>query len=265
MRSVRYGWIAHALPLAGAERPALVPDRVRDPQPAEVVHEARAAQRAHRALGQPEPRAGLARPGPRPRAAWPSVVRRLQVDEVRDRQQRRVEALAGEHDGERRLGLDHRSHVPTASSPPRIVSASAQMSAGQRGVELLAARACGRAPSPPRRRRPGARPRRTRPAARGATRPARPSPSSSPGQPRPSHCSYDAAERREHARRAARAARPGRAPWRRGGSIMSSISRWPESANSSPTRKRCSGGLPEPEQPHARRRGPQRCAARGGT
>ena len=42
------------------------------------------------------------------RAGMAEGVRRLQVDEVRDREQRRVEPLRGEHDRERRLGLDHR-------------------------------------------------------------------------------------------------------------------------------------------------------------
>ncbi len=40
------------------------------------------------------------------------AVRRLEVDEVRDGQERGVEALAGEHHGQRRLGVDHR--VPGA-------------------------------------------------------------------------------------------------------------------------------------------------------
>ena len=45
---------AHPLPFAGAQRAGLVPDRVRDPQPPEVVHVARAPQRPHLALAQPE-------------------------------------------------------------------------------------------------------------------------------------------------------------------------------------------------------------------
>ena len=56
------------------------------------------------------------------------------------------------------------------------------------------------------------------------------------------------AERLERRRRAARAARRASARWPRGAPIMSSTSLRPESANSSPTRKRCSGGLPEPRR-----------------
>ena len=37
----------------------------------------------------------------------PEEVRRLQIDEARDREQRLVDALSHEHDGERRLGIDH--------------------------------------------------------------------------------------------------------------------------------------------------------------
>ena len=50
-------------------------------------------------------------------------------------------------------------------------------------------------------------------------------------------------------RAARRASGPSRAWW----AIMPSTSRCPDSANSSPTRKRCSGGLPGAEQPHAAR------------
>ena len=42
-----------ALPLAGAQRAALVPDRVRDPKPPEVVDEPGAPQRADLRLGRP--------------------------------------------------------------------------------------------------------------------------------------------------------------------------------------------------------------------
>ncbi len=124
------GMHPHPLPLAGAERPGLVPDRVRDSQPAEVVDEPRATQRARLALGQPELRAGRAGElgdG----AGMAERVRRLQVDEVRDRQQRGVEPFAREHDGERRLGVDHRVPRPDrrrgrrGSSPPSAHTSSA--------------------------------------------------------------------------------------------------------------------------------------------
>ena len=68
---------------------------------------------------------------------------------------------------------------------------------------------------------------------------------STPGQPRPSHCSYAAPTPSRtgpgnsscSARLRARLA-----CWE----IIPSTSRCPEKANSSPTRNRCSGGLPAP-------------------
>ena len=81
---------AHPLPLARSERPALVPDRVRDAEPAEVVHEAGAPERDDLGIAQPELRPGLGgelRDG----ARMAERVRRFQVDEVGDRQQRGVE------------------------------------------------------------------------------------------------------------------------------------------------------------------------------
>jgi hypothetical protein len=66
-------------------------------------------------------------------------VRRLEVDEVRDRQERGVEAFAPEHDGERRLGLDHR--VPRRD---RVEVGEDHVGfgvdqVGERWIELLAA------------------------------------------------------------------------------------------------------------------------------
>ena len=76
------------------------------------------------------------------RAGVAERVRRLEVDEVGDRQQRRVEALAREHHRERRLGLDHRVPGPRPSR-------------GRRGSSSASAhRACrpapGRTARPPR-------------------------------------------------------------------------------------------------------------------
>ena len=74
---------AHALPLAGAERALLVPDRIRDAEPAEVVDEPRAPQ--HLRVRQAQPRARLRdEVGDRSRVA--EGVRRLEVDEVGDRE-----------------------------------------------------------------------------------------------------------------------------------------------------------------------------------
>ena len=96
----------HALQLARAEWPALVPDRVRDAEPSEIVNETRATQRPQRVVRQPELRPGLGREIGN-RLGMAERVRRLQIDEVRDRQERGVELLPGEDDCEGRLGLDH--------------------------------------------------------------------------------------------------------------------------------------------------------------
>jgi len=53
------GMHAHALPLAGAERAGLVPDRVRHAEATEVVHEAGAAHGADLALAERQLRRGL--------------------------------------------------------------------------------------------------------------------------------------------------------------------------------------------------------------
>ena len=66
-----------------------------------------------------------------------------------------------------------------------------------------------------------------------------------PGQPRPSHCSY-AAPTDSHTTAGSSSCpasvRARLACW----AIIPSSSRRPETANSSPTRNRCSGGLPAP-------------------
>ena len=102
---MRYGCSRTRSHSPGAERPALVPDRVRDAEPAEVVHEPGAAHRRLE-LGQPV-LDGRARRELGDGVRVTEHVRRLQVDEVRDREQRGVEAPALERDGEYRLGLDH--------------------------------------------------------------------------------------------------------------------------------------------------------------
>ena len=107
---------AHPLPLAGAERAGLVPDRVRHAQPPELVHEP----------GSPERRTSSSpRSRWRPAAAASSAtavgvaehVRRLQVDELGDRPQRAVDAGTGQHDRQRRLGVDHRLPGPDLGQP----------------------------------------------------------------------------------------------------------------------------------------------------
>ena len=66
-------------------------------------------------------------------------VRRLQVDEVRDREQRRVEALAGEHDRERGLGLrsPHPRSRPSRGRARIIVRVGAQQRRRASGSNCL--------------------------------------------------------------------------------------------------------------------------------
>ena len=84
---------ADALPLAGAERPGFVPDRVGDPEPAKVVNEPRASQRPDLWLRQPETCAGVC-DEVRDGVGMAEGVGRLQVDEVGDREQRVIKLLA---------------------------------------------------------------------------------------------------------------------------------------------------------------------------
>ena len=96
---------AHALPFAGSERAALVPDRVRHAEPPEVVHEPGASKRPHLVVGQIELRRRRCDEiGDRARMA--ARVRGLQVDEVGDRLQ-----------APRRTG--RRRARPQAPAPPR--------------------------------------------------------------------------------------------------------------------------------------------------
>ena len=96
---------ANALPFAGTERPGLVPDRVRDPEPAEVVRETGAAQQLDVGLREPKLRAGNGGKI-RDRVRVAERVRRFEVDEVGDREQRRVEPVLGQHDRKRGLRVD---------------------------------------------------------------------------------------------------------------------------------------------------------------
>ena len=98
---------AHTLPLARAERSALVPDRVRDPEPPKVVHEPGATQRPRLRFGEAKPGPGLGGEiGHRARVA--QAIGRLEIDEVRDREQRGVEPIPRKHDRKLRLGANHR-------------------------------------------------------------------------------------------------------------------------------------------------------------
>src|SRR6266567_5344499 len=94
---------AYALPLAGAERAGLVPDRVRDSESTEVVDEPCASQHPHLWLRQAETCAGV-RDELSNRTCVSERVRRLQVDEIGDRMQGVVELLPGEDEREPGFG-----------------------------------------------------------------------------------------------------------------------------------------------------------------
>ena len=97
-------------------------------------------------------------------------VGRLQVDEVGDGQQRGVELVGGQQDGERRLGVDHRLPGSDVVEATEDLVGMAAQAVGQRGIELRA-RTAARASSlrGGRRPAPGGRPRCTRPSPRCAT------------------------------------------------------------------------------------------------
>ena len=249
MRSVRYGCIRTRSHSPAPSGPRLSQIAFETPsRPKSCTSPRGAASASPLAAARAAPAASAASSATALRVA--ERVRRLQVDEVRDREQRRVELLARQRDGERRLGVDH--GVPRADARRGrrgSSSASRTRSRDERRVELAGRRACARAPSPPRRRRPGARPRRTRAscASRAATGIASPCELARPALARPTarrprrRASSTVVGQLELLGRACRAI----AAW---WSIMSSTSRWPETANSSPIRKRCSGGLPAPSR-----------------
>src|SRR5262245_16381548 len=93
----------HALPLTAAERTALVPDRVRDPEPAKAVDETGVTQQQ---LGHSHPGRGLGGEIS-DRARMTEEVGGLQIDEIGDRGERLNQTLAVEHLRERGLRSDH--------------------------------------------------------------------------------------------------------------------------------------------------------------
>ena len=181
------------------------------------------------------------------RAGVAEAVRRLQIDEVRDRQQRGVEPL--------RARARRRAPARRRSPPPR-----SRRRRGRRGSLGLGARAAPPAPgrtacralaserlrrARPRRR--GARPRRTPRAARAAPRAGPPRPSARPAtraRPTARTPPPSASSTSSGSPSCSPSARAIAAWW----TIMSATSRWPERANSSPTRNRCSGALPAPSR-----------------
>ena len=152
IRCVKYGCSQHALALACAQRAALVPDGVGHAEAAEVVDEPRTAQRADVGFRQSVDRSRLGGQV-RHRARMAGEVRRFEVDVVRDRLERGVEALAGEDDGERRLGVDHRvpafDRVELAEDRRRLARRAGRRAQGRTACPS-ACRASEMAPSMPR-------------------------------------------------------------------------------------------------------------------
>ena len=115
----------HSLSLSGAERPRLVPDRVRDAEPAKATHQAGPSQLPYVGCGEAQL---LARGGGQ--LGYPARVtehvRRLQVDEVRDPEERGVELVVRQRPAERGLGTDDRvPRIGAARGLPRIPPGSA--------------------------------------------------------------------------------------------------------------------------------------------
>ena len=145
----------HPLPLAGAERPRLVPDRVRDAEPPEVVRRAPARRSVRTSsASQPELRARRRRRARRPPAQCPSVYGDLRSTKSAIASARASNSSPRERD--RRARARRRSPPPrsrSSSSPANISLGVLAEARGQLRVELLAGRACGAsapaAPTPP--------------------------------------------------------------------------------------------------------------------
>ena len=127
----------HALPLSGAEWPALVPDRIRDAQPTEVVHESCPAQRrVPRASDCPSraPRRGRDR---RPPASGPSKYgdfRSRSSQSPRSAASNRSPEITTASAGSAAITA---SQVRIESRSPRIVAAFAHSSADSAGSNCL--------------------------------------------------------------------------------------------------------------------------------
>ena len=194
----------------------------------------------------------------RDRARMSERVRRLQVDEVRDRGQRVVDGVADEDDGERRLALDHgvprHDRVETAEDRVGLAHERARHSAGSNCLPARFARERLRRRRP---RRRDARPRRTPRAARPAPRAESRSPCELARPPAPVPLLVRAAQRVQHLVRQVELLRRARVRAARAGRPCPSTSRWPDSANSSPTRKRCERRIARADHPQRRRPPPR--------
>ena len=183
IRSVRYGCMRTRSHSPAPSGPGLSQIAFDTPsRPKSCTSPARRTACAPRPAGRPRSRRG--RGGELgDRACMPERVRRLQVDEVGDREQRVVDLVAGQHDA--RARARRRSplrQVPTVVEAVESSSRRARttMSASA-GSNCVPAAVAGERRPRRRRRRRGGRPRRTRPAARSAPRPGSCSPASSPG------------------------------------------------------------------------------------
>ena len=255
IRSVRYGCRRTRSHSPAPSGPRLSQIAFEIAEPAEAVHEAGAAQRvARRRPRSPEPRAGRAgQLGDRPRV--PEEVRRLEVDEVRDRRRaRRRSARPSARTAQRRLGVDHR--VPgrrrrrgrrESTSPRRRCTGSRQSRDRTARRAHSGARSVAAA-TPPERWATSTYSASC--AIRAASGTA--SPSARPGQPAPvpalvGRRASASCDRRPAARARSPSVRAMAAWW----AIMPSTSRWPDERELEPEPEAMQRRMPGAEQPQA--------------
>ena len=196
--------------------------------------------------------------------AWPSMYGDLRSTKSATATSAASNCCPRQLDAERGLGRDHR--VPglrrrrgRPGSPRRSRTATPRASGSNCAPARLRASAAAAST-----RRCGGPPRRTRPSAPAATAIGTASPLSSPGHP----CRPTArTTRRPPAapRRAARAARPATGPAPSAGRSSRRVRDARPARTPDPTRKRCSGGLPDPIMRRGRRRASEAAHARGRT
>ena len=143
-------------------------------------------------------------------AAWPSEYGDFRSMKSATASSACVELARRQHDGERRLGADHRSQVSAASRPDSSISACAvelvRQVAGRTACPAARRTSAFAASTPPTRWATSANSPMAASLRRDRARRRR---ASSPGQPLPSHCSYDASSAsRRLLREAERLAQP---------------------------------------------------------
>ena len=155
MRSLRYGCSRTRSSSARRQLAALVPDRVRHAEPAEIVHERGAAQQSSPRSGQPELARRLGASSATPRAVTHRP-RRLQLGELADRRERVVELLVAEHVAP----SDGSASITSSQLGRRVELGEAASAPARRTARPAPGRtACRCAPAP---RRPPPRRRRVR-------------------------------------------------------------------------------------------------------